>query len=73
MFTVDCAGMNELIGESACGKVVPNTDEALYQLLEEVVSCQIDMAQYAKNAEERGRAFRMNARISEIDNLLSTL
>lgn len=73
VFTVDCAGMNELIGESACGKVVPNTDEALYQLLEEVVSCQIDMAQYAKNAEERGRAFRMNARISEIDNLLSTL
>lgn len=73
VFTVDCAGMNELIGESACGKVVPNTDEALYQLLEEVVSCQIDMAQYAKNAEERGRAFRVNARISEIDKLLSAL
>lgn len=73
VFTVDCAGMRELIGESKCGKVVPNTDEALYQLLEEVVSRQINIAQYARNAKERGRIFCMDTRISEIDYLLSTL
>lgn len=73
VFTVECAGMNELIGESACGKIVPNTDEALFLLLEELVSSQIDIAQYAEKAKKRGRAFCMDARISEIDHLLSTL
>lgn len=73
VFTVNCAGMRELIGESNCGKIVPNTDEDLYLMLEEVVSGRIDMDEYKRNAEKRGEAFDLDLRIDEIENLLSTL
>lgn len=73
VFTVECAGMQELIGQSHSGEIVPNTDEALYALLEKLVSGQFDLAQYAQAARKRGQDFSMGTRISEIDALLSAL
>lgn len=71
VFTVECAGMQELIGDSGCGEIVPNTDEALYQLLEKLVSNQFDLKRYSEQAEKRGKEFCMDTRISEIQQIIS--
>lgn len=73
VFTVECAGMQELIGDSHSGVIVPNTDEALYDLMEKLVSGQFDLAQYTQAAKKRGQDFSMSMRIAEIDNILSSL
>jgi glycosyltransferase involved in cell wall biosynthesis len=73
VFTVDCAGMRELLNDSGAGEVVPNTDKDLYSLLESLVSGQINLASYSKAAEKRGRDFNMEKRIQEIDHVLSSL
>lgn len=73
VFTVECAGMQELIGDSDSGVIVPNTDEALYDLMEKLVSGQFDLAQYTQAAKKRGQDFSMSTRIAEIDNILSSL
>lgn len=73
VFTVECAGMQELIGDSDSGVIVPNTDEALYDLMEKLVSGQFDLAQYTQAAKKRGQDFSMSTRIAEIDSILSSL
>lgn len=73
VFTVECAGMQELIGDSDSGVIVPNTDEALYGLMEKLVSGQFDLAQYTQAAKKRRQDFSMSTRIAEIDNILSSL
>lgn len=73
VFTVECAGMQELIGDSHSGVIAPNTDEALYDLMEKLVSGQFDLAQYTQAAKKRGQDFSMSMRIAEIDNILSSL
>lgn len=72
VFTLECAGMHELIDGFGCGIIVPNTDEALCALLEDVVARKVDIEQYKRNAKKRGLAFCMDRRITEIDSLLST-
>lgn len=73
VFTVECAGMQELIGQSHSGEIVPNTDEALYDLIGKLVSGQFDLAQYTQAAKKRGQDFSMSTRIAEIDGVLSSL
>lgn len=73
VFTVECAGMQELIGDSHSGVIAPNTDEALYDLMGKLVSGQFDLAQYTQAAKKRGRDFNMSTRIAEIDGVLSSL
>lgn len=73
VFTVECAGMQELIGNSHSGVIVPNIDEALYGLMEKLVSGQFDLAQYTQAAKKRGQDFSMGTRIAEIDGVLSSL
>ena len=65
--------MQELIEDSHSGEIVPNTDEALYDLMEKLVSGQFDLAQYTQAAKKRGQDFSMSTRIDEIDNILSSL
>lgn len=73
VFTVECAGMQELIGDSHSGVIVPNTNEALYGLMEKLMSGQFDLAQYTQAAKKRGKDFGMGTRIAEIDGVLSSL
>lgn len=70
IFTVDCAGMNELIGDSQCGEVVPNTDVALLELLRKITKKDYQLEKYKKAAAIRGQEFRMSVRIAELENLL---
>lgn len=70
IFTVDCAGMIELIGASQCGEVVPNTDVALLELLQKITKKDYQLEKYKKAAAIRGQEFRMTVRIAELENLL---
>lgn len=73
VFSVDCAGMRELIGDSGCGEIVPNTDEALYHLLENLVSGEMVLERYSEAAKQRGRDFEGKTRIAEIERIFSDL
>lgn len=73
IFTVDCSGMRELIGDSGCGVIVPNNDDALLELLEDLVCGRIPLEKYVKAAKRRGKAFNLQTRISEIERLFSDL
>ena len=73
IFTVDCSGMRELISDSGCGVIVPNNDDALLELLENLVSGIIPLEKYIKAAQRRGKDFSLKSRILEIEQLFSEL
>lgn len=68
IFTVECAGMRELFGDFDCGRIVPNNDESLYELLEFVLN-QNDFKKYENALYERANYFKLNKRINEIESL----
>lgn len=70
IFTVECAGMRELIGDSQCGEVVPNTDTALLELLRKIITKEYQLEKYKQAAAIRGQEFRMAVRIAELEKLL---
>lgn len=71
IFTVRCAGMDELFGNEICGKIVENTDEALLHMMRELVSGQINLRNYEAALQRRAAFFRMDARIREIEQQLN--
>ena len=70
IFTVECAGMRELIGDSQCGEVVPNTDTALLELLRKIITKEYQLEKYKQAAAIRGQEFRRAVRIAELEKLL---
>lgn len=71
IFTVDCAGMNELFGGYSCGEIVDNSYEALYDMLERLVSGKTDLNLYRPQVSKRAKCFKMQDRMQEIEKLLS--
>ena len=69
VFTVDCAGMRELISDSKCGVIVPNTDQDLYKLLREIFRKEYDLKKYQIAAEERSKKFSLQATMRELEEL----
>ena len=70
IFTTDCAGMQELFGPEHCGEIVPNTDEALYTMLENLLSGKWKAADYTDAVVRRSVDFDINKRMQEINKLL---
>lgn len=70
ILTVNCAGMQELFGKYQCGEIVPNNDEALFQLLEAVLSKKVDLKTYKADIEKRRNEFDIRSRMEEIEELL---
>ena len=68
IFTVDCAGMRELFGDSECGLIVENKDESLYEMLKFVIKHQ-NFEIYNKGLYERINYFKLKNRIKEIETL----
>ena len=62
--------MRELIGDSQCGEVVPNTDTALLELLRKIITKEYQLEKYKQAAAIRGQEFRMAVRIAELEKLL---
>lgn len=72
IFTTDCAGMQELFGAEKCGEIVPNTDEALYEMLEKLLSGKWKAADYTGAVARRALDFDIKKRMQEIETLLDT-
>ena len=70
VFTTDCSGMLELFGDENCGEIVPNTDEALFALLEKLVSGKIKLDRYGEALKRRRMFFCISKRIKEIEGIL---
>lgn len=71
IFTTECAGMRELFGDEQCGMIVPNTDEALFKMLKELLSGGINPKQYTGAVRSRSQAFDIKSRMKEIEELLN--
>lgn len=69
VFTVDCAGMRELISDSKCGVIVPNTDQDLYKLLRGIFRKEYDLKKYQIAAEERSKKFSLQETMRELEEL----
>ncbi|WP_158022559.1 glycosyltransferase [Anaerostipes sp. 992a] len=70
IFTVDCAGMEELFGDKKCGIIVPNSDDALCQMLKQIVLGNIHIDSYYPDVVTRAKDFRLLSRIQEVESLL---
>lgn len=70
IFTTECAGMRELFGDESCGEIVPNTDDALYEMLKNLVSGKLNPVDYLPAVKRRIPFFDIKQRISEIETLL---
>lgn len=70
VFTTDCSGMKELFGNEACGEIVPNTEEALYDMLKKLLSGQYDFNRLNNNAKKRAADFDISIRMKEVESLL---
>lgn len=70
IFTTECAGMQELFGDEKCGEIVPNTDEALYELLENLLSGKWKAADYTGAVARRSLDFDIQKRMQEIEKIL---
>lgn len=70
VFTVECAGMKELFGNYKCGEIVDNTDQALLNMLEKIVSKQYKFESYVENISIRKKDFSIGNAIKNIENLL---
>ena len=55
--TTDVSGMRELLGESKCGLIVENEDEAFYEGLKRLMTSPDLRKQYATEAVQRGKTF----------------
>ena len=72
VFTVNCSGMQELIGDSKCGDIVPNNDNALFELLQKIVSKQYPLEEYKNSAIIRSQKFKMSMRLKELHDLFDS-
>ena len=68
IFTVDCAGMRELIANCECGCIVENKDESLYEMLKFILK-QENFEIYNEGLYERISYFKLKKRIKEIETL----
>ena len=66
--TSDCSGMNEILGNSEYG-IVTDSDEALYEVIKNMISDKNLRESYAKKAQERAKDFSLQARVNELEEL----
>lgn len=67
--TTDCAGMNEILGNSEYGLITENSIEGLYSGLKNILEDKNLYSSYKSKAKERSTYFKLEERIKEIENL----
>lgn len=70
VITTDCAGMNEIIGDSGAGIIVENSDDGLRKILTEILTGKIDIDAMKTNAMRRSIYFE-TANLKEFENVIS--
>lgn len=69
IFTTDCAGMKELFGGYKCGIICENSEDALKDMLEEVLLKE-NFDEYRKDIEKRSEFFILERRMKEIKDII---
>ena len=69
IFTTDCAGMKELFGGYQCGIICENSEDALKDMLEEVLLKE-NFDGYRKDIEKRSEFFILERRMKEIKDII---
>lgn len=72
VLTTACSGMHELIGESGCGLITENDEEALFTGLKSVLDNRESLADTKKKAAMRGQDFSLDATMKAIADMLLT-
>lgn len=70
IFTTDCSGMDELFAGENCGLIVANSDEALEEMLESIVSGKVDLNSYKSALKSRKQDFEISGAIKKIEEVL---
>lgn len=70
IITTNCAGMNEIIGDSEAGIIVENTDSALSNVLEQLLTGNIDIQSLKANAKMRS-AHLSQSNIEEFEYVIN--
>ena len=71
ILTTNVSGMKEIIGETNCGVITDNTDDALKLKLNELLEDPIQLKQMKSAARLRGDSFGMEKRLQEFINMLN--
>lgn len=71
VLTTDCSGMNEIIGDSGAGIIVPNSTESLKAGLRQVLSDKDLLAEMKIKASERSKIFDTQNLIAEFENFIN--
>ena len=69
VITTLCSGMEELLGNGEFGIIVDNDDDSLYVGISKVLSKEIDLGNYRKKSEMRGKDFSLKRQMSSIEGL----
>lgn len=67
--TTDCAGMNEILGNSEYGLITENSIDGLYEGLKKILEDKNLYMYYKNQAKERSSYFKLEQRIKEIEKL----
>ena len=68
--STECAGVQELFGDTKCGIIVNNDEENLYQGLKLILDNPVQLELYKRNSFERGKMFALSKTVTEIEQLL---
>lgn len=72
--TVEVSGMKEMLGENdEWGVVTPNSEEALYQGIKQLLNDPALLAHYRKKAAERGKTFSTENTVRAVEDMLERL
>ncbi|MFI1743934.1 glycosyltransferase [Thalassobellus sediminis] len=73
VITTNCAGMEEILVNGLYGKIVDNSDEALYEGLKELLSNTVAINNYKVKVKKRSEDLQKKNNINEIENFFDTL
>ena len=66
--TTDCSGMREILGDSECGLITENDDEAFLAGVREMLSNQQLRENYSQHSAERGKCFSMEKLVFQAED-----
>ena len=72
VLTTNCSGMDEILEDGKYGLIVENTDDALYQGLEQLVCNPDEIARYKEILKERPRVTTLSL-VAEYEKLFDTM
>ena len=72
--TTLCSGMKEMLGKNdEYGIITDNNEDSLYDGIKKMIITPGMLDTYAKRANERGKMFRIDKTVKDVDDMLMSL